>query len=73
VAAGVGSALLPLMAVDLRDERTVAIDLAGKLPPRVIGVAWHRDRHWSPAAESFVNLAASVTDCLELPAARATA
>jgi len=73
VAAGVGSALLPLMAVDLRDERTVAIDLDGKLPPRVIGVAWHRDRHWSPAAESFVNLAASVTDCLELPAARASA
>ena len=34
------------------------VPLNGKLPPRVVGVAWHRDRIRSAAAESFVELAA---------------
>jgi len=44
VAAGVGVALMPALCVDMADQRTRAVDMSGKVPPRVIGVAWHRDR-----------------------------
>ena len=37
VAAGVGVALMPALAVDLADPRTRAVDMSGKLPPRLIG------------------------------------
>ena len=64
VAAGVGVALMPLLAVDLAEPRTRAIDMSGKLPPRVIGIAWHRDRVQSVAARSFIDLAGDV--CAEI-------
>jgi DNA-binding transcriptional LysR family regulator len=57
VAAGAGVALLPRLAVDVNDERVRAIELGPKVPPRVIGLAWHRDRYRSPAAEAFAELA----------------
>jgi DNA-binding transcriptional LysR family regulator len=64
VAAGVGVALMPALAVDLADPRTRAVDMSGKVPPRLIGVAWHRDRLQSVAARSFIDLASVV--CAEL-------
>jgi DNA-binding transcriptional LysR family regulator len=64
VAAGVGVALMPLLAVDVADPRTRALDMSGKLPPRVIGIAWHRDRVQSVAARSFIDLAGDV--CAEI-------
>ena len=64
VAAGVGVALMPLLAVDLADPRTRALDMSGKLPPRLIGIAWHRDRVQSVAARSFIDLAGDV--CAEI-------
>jgi DNA-binding transcriptional LysR family regulator len=64
VAAGVGVALMPALAVDLADPRTRAVDMSGKLPPRLIGIAWHRDRVQSAAARSFIDLAAEV--CAEI-------
>jgi DNA-binding transcriptional LysR family regulator len=73
VAAGVGVALMPLLAVDTTDPRTEALPLNGKLPPRVVGAAWHRDRIRSAAAESFVELAAQVCDELHEPAPAAIA
>jgi DNA-binding transcriptional LysR family regulator len=63
VAAGVGSALVPRMTMDEADETTTLIDLP-KLPPRLIGVAWHRDRYRTPAAHAFVETAQSI--CAEL-------
>jgi DNA-binding transcriptional LysR family regulator len=63
VAAGVGSALVPRMTMDEADETTTLIDLP-KLPPRLIGVAWHRDRYRTPAAHAFVETAQSI--CVEL-------
>ena len=39
---GMGAALVPLLTVDEADER-VAVILA-IAPPRLIGIAWHRDR-----------------------------
>jgi len=73
VAAGVGVALMPLLAVDTTDPRTEALPLNGKLPPRVVGAAWHRDRIRSAAAESFVELAAQVCDELHEAAPAAIA
>jgi DNA-binding transcriptional LysR family regulator len=64
VAAGAGIALLPRLAVDSRDERVVAIELAAKVPPRVIAIAWHRDRYRPAVAEAFVELAREL--CAEL-------
>jgi DNA-binding transcriptional LysR family regulator len=64
VAAGVGVALMPALAIDLADPRTRAVDMSGKVPPRLIGVAWHRDRLQSVAARSFIDLASEV--CAEL-------
>ena len=64
VAAGVGISIAPLLTVNEDDESVVVIDLAGRLAPRMIGLAWHRDRHRSPAADAFVTTAAAV--CSEL-------
>jgi DNA-binding transcriptional LysR family regulator len=64
VAAGVGSALVPRLTMDPADESTVMIELP-KLPPRVIALAWHRDRYRTPAAHAFVETAQAVSADLE--------
>jgi molybdate transport repressor ModE-like protein len=64
VGAGVGAALLPSLAVDPNDEGTRQIELGPNVPPRLIAVAWHRDRYKSPAARAFTELATEV--CAEL-------
>jgi molybdate transport repressor ModE-like protein len=56
-AAGVGAALVPELAVDLTDQRTVAIELGDVLPPRRLGIVWHVDRTRSAAADAFIELA----------------
>lgn len=71
VGAGVGVSVSPLLTVDENDKSVVLIDLQGRIPPRVIGLVWHRDRHLSPAGEAFVDSARSV--CLELGAESAAA
>ena len=43
-AAGLGVALMPRLAVNFDDERTVAIELGELVPPRRIAVAWHCER-----------------------------
>lgn len=60
--AGLGCALVPLLAVDAADAsiRVVPTDLE----PRRIALMWHRDRYRSPAAEAFVRIAQAV--CAEL-------
>jgi molybdate transport repressor ModE-like protein len=65
VASGVGSALVPRLTMDPEDETTKLIDLP-KLPPRLIAMAWHRDRYRTPAARAFVETAQEVTAELEL-------
>ena len=59
VAVGVGVALVPLLTVDTGHEGTAVLGLAD-VPPRRIGIAWHRDRYRSPAARAFVDLARDV-------------
>jgi DNA-binding transcriptional LysR family regulator len=60
VAAGVGLALVPRLTMDPLDESTVILE-APKVPPRVIALAWHRDRYRTPAALSFVETAQAVS------------
>jgi molybdate transport repressor ModE-like protein len=64
VASGVGSALVPRLTMDPADETTMLIEMP-KLPPRLIGLAWHRDRYRTPAARAFIETAQDVTAELE--------
>jgi molybdate transport repressor ModE-like protein len=64
VAAGVGSALVPRLTVETRDDTVVALPVDPRVPPRQIAIAWHKDRYHSPAARAFVAVAGRV--CAEL-------
>jgi DNA-binding transcriptional LysR family regulator len=68
VAAGVGLAIVPRLTVDPMDESVEVLDLGDRVPPRLIGIAWHRDRRRTPAAEAFVELARRLTSGAELAA-----
>jgi molybdate transport repressor ModE-like protein len=59
VAAGFGSAVVPRLTVDETDDR-VNLRVLADVPPRMIGLVWHRDRHRGPAARAFVELAREV-------------
>ncbi len=66
VAAGFGVALTPLLAVlPGDDDRVKALRLVPKVPRRTIAVVWHRDRHRSPAARAFVEVAQEVSADVE--------
>jgi molybdate transport repressor ModE-like protein len=56
VRSGFGCALVPALAVDREDPNVAVLELLD-FPPRVLGIAWHRDRHRTPAARAFVDLA----------------
>jgi DNA-binding transcriptional LysR family regulator len=64
VAAGMGAALLPQLSVDRGYPGVRAVELGTGLPPRIIGLAWHRDRDLLPAAREFVATTEEV--CAEL-------
>jgi molybdate transport repressor ModE-like protein len=64
VGAGVGAALVPRLTVDPGDERTELIELGSRFPPRLIAIAWHRDRYRTAAARAFVDAAREV--CAEV-------
>jgi len=53
VAAGMGAALLPALAVDEEDSRVVAIPLGDLLPPMSVGVVWLSHRRLTGAVEQF--------------------
>ena len=71
VAAGLGVALVPRLTVDETDPASRVIDLGGRVPDRMIGIAWHRDRFRTEAAEAFVAEAQAL--CAELSAAKPVA
>ncbi len=73
VAAGVGIAIVPKLTVDETDGAVDVVELGDRVPPRVIGIAWHRDRRRSAAAEAFVELAQELTADLESGPAAAAA
>ena len=55
---------LPRLSVDPVHPGVRALELDVGLPPRVIGLAWHRDRDLLPAAREFVATTERV--CAEL-------
>lgn len=71
VAAGVGIAIVPRLTVDAADAAVTVVGLADRVPPRVIGIAWHRDRRRTRAAEAFVELARSQTSGFDVASAAA--
>jgi DNA-binding transcriptional LysR family regulator len=69
VASGVGVALVPRLTVDPTDDTIAVIDLGDRVPPRLIGIAWHKDRRLPTAAQAFVDAAQAVCRSRELAAA----
>ena len=65
VAEGIGVALVPLLTVDPSDERIAVVGLGDRVPARLIGVAWHRDRLRTPAATAFVEAAHELCERFE--------
>jgi molybdate transport repressor ModE-like protein len=57
VAAGLGVALMPRLTIDEHDGRVGVLELPLDFPPRVVCLAWHRERYRSPAASAFVEAA----------------
>jgi DNA-binding transcriptional LysR family regulator len=57
VGAGIGVALVPQLTLQPMDGSLEVIQMGDLLPPRLIGIAWHRDRYRTPAARAFVEMA----------------
>jgi len=57
-AAGLGTAIVPLLAADPSDPSVVLIPT--DLPPRRIALIWHRDRYRTPASHAFADIALEV-------------
>ena len=57
VAAGIGNAIQPRLTVDEADPADRRPRPRRTIPPRVIAIARHRDRYYSPAARAFVDAA----------------
>jgi DNA-binding transcriptional LysR family regulator len=66
VAAGLGVSLAPLLTIDIDDPTTTVVAVDPPVGPRLVGVAWHRDRRPSPLLDAFVD--ATVAVCEELAA-----
>jgi DNA-binding transcriptional LysR family regulator len=64
VAAGLGAAVVPRLAVDTRDEAVVAVPLDELLEPRRLCLAWHRDRYHAPAMRAFIDTVLDVCRAL---------
>jgi DNA-binding transcriptional LysR family regulator len=61
VRAGMGVAVLPLLAVDTSDVRVAVRPLDPPLPARRISIAWRRGRTLSPVAQRFIEIAQDVS------------
>ncbi|HKT43815.1 MAG TPA: LysR family transcriptional regulator [Gaiellaceae bacterium] len=57
VAEGIGAAVVPLLVLNPRNPALVPVPLGGRLPPRTLGIVWHRDRYRSAASHAFAELA----------------
>ena len=68
VRAGMGWAVMPLLAVDTRDPELDIRFVSPEIPPRQICLVWRRDRTLSPVATRMLELAREVARHLgELP------
>jgi DNA-binding transcriptional LysR family regulator len=69
VAAGLGVALMPLLAVNVHDPRTHVIDLEGLVPSREIAIAWHKERGMTAPVEEFADLVVEIGSAVHEAAA----
>lgn len=60
VRAGMGQAVMPLLAVDVSDTELCFRELDPPIPPRHIQLAWPTDRTQNPAAGAFSEIAREV-------------
>jgi DNA-binding transcriptional LysR family regulator len=67
VGAGIGAALVPVLTIDTSHPLTAVVPT--EVPPRVLALAWHRDRYRSPAQMAFVDLAREVCADLQMQVA----
>jgi DNA-binding transcriptional LysR family regulator len=65
VVAGLGSALVPRLTVDIQGKPLVMCRIESRMPPRVVAIAWHRDRLRTCTAGLFVDLAVEVAEQLD--------
>ena len=65
VAAGMGAALVPRLTVTPARNDVVLLEIAAKLPPRLIALAWHRDREQTQIAKDLVETARTLCTNLE--------
>jgi DNA-binding transcriptional LysR family regulator len=59
-AAGLGVALMPLLAVNRQEDRTATIELGDLVPPRQVAIVSHAERERSEAVDAFISIAAVV-------------
>ena len=59
-AAGLGVALMPRLAVNFDDDRTVVIELGELVPPREIAAAWQSERPPSEAARALTAISVEI-------------
>lgn len=60
VAEGLGVAVISSLSVNPGHEGIRVLPLAG-VSPRVVAIAWHRDRYRNPASDSFIRVAREQT------------
>lgn len=64
VAEGFGVGLLPSLAVELPSS-LAALHLDPRVPPRMVGIVWHRERTLEGFAQQFVDTAVDVAGAFE--------
>jgi molybdate transport repressor ModE-like protein len=63
VAAEIGAAIVPRLAVNTSDERTVALGLGDLMAPRLVVLYWNRERRRPAGVDTFLEVAAIA--CIE--------
>ena len=61
VRAGMGAAVVPRLAVDVRDPTVAIHEMDPPIPPRQVGLSWKADRTLSPVAQRFLEIAREVS------------
>jgi DNA-binding transcriptional LysR family regulator len=62
VEAGLGVAIAPRLVLRPDREGIVALPFGARRPPRVLALAWHKERYRSAAAERFAELAGELAE-----------
>ena len=70
VAEGLGYAIVPQLVVNPRNPAYVALPFGNRIPPRHLGIVWHRDRYKSAAADAFIALSSASAASTSPPPAR---